>query len=187
MAASKNSDSLERVKFRRKVALIVTACVLVALVAYGVLRPDPEEAKINEIKEMILDRKPGRMSSEDRDAMRDLMKKLSPKTRERLGREVMRAMLQKFRDKTAGMSLEDKKRKVDEAVKKMRERFLKMSDEKRDKMRARVDSPEAKKRMKAALGFYYSDFSPEERNLMDPLVQEWSIEMSVLEKGRGKR
>lgn len=187
MASKKNIDSLERVKFRRKAALIGTASVLAALLAYGVLRPDPEEAKINEIKGMILDRKPGRMSREDRDAMRDMMNKLSPKTRQRVSQEVMRIMLQKFRDDTAGMTIEDKKKKIDEAVKKMRKRFVKMSDDKRDKMRDRMNDPEAKKRMKTALGFYYSDFSPEERNLMDPLVQEWSIEMSVLEKGRRKR
>ena len=180
-------DSLERVKFRRKAALVGTACVLAALVAYGVLKPDPEEAKINEIKSMILDSKPGKMSREDRDAMRDMMNKLSPKTRERVGKEVMRIMLQKFRDDTAGMSIENKKKKIDETVKKMRKRFVRMSDEKREKMRNRMNDPEAKKRMKTALGFYYSDFSPEERNLMDPLVEEWTIEMSVLEKGRRKR
>jgi hypothetical protein len=184
MASRKNTDTLKRVKFRRKLALVGTTCVLAALVSYGILRPDPEEAKINEIKGLILDRKPGKMSREDRDAMRDLMNKLSPKTRDRVGQEIMRAMLQKFREDTASMSIEEKRKKIDVAVKKMRKRFVKMSDEKRDKMRERAASPEAKKRMKKALGFYYSDFSSEERNLIDPLVEEWTIEMSILRKRR---
>jgi hypothetical protein len=186
MAPQKNTNTLERIKFRRKLTLIGTVCILVALILYGILRPDPEEVKINEIKDMILDRKFGKMSSEDRKSVRDIMTKLSPKTRERVSKEVMRAMLQKFREDTASMSLEEKKKKIDVTVKKMRKRFLKMSDEKLNKMRKRVTSQEGKKRMKTALGFYYSDFSPEERKLMDPMVHEWTIEMNMLEKRRKK-
>ena len=182
----RNADSLEKLKLRRKLTLTATFCVLASLVLCGVLRHDPEERKINEIKGMILDRKPGRMSRGDRETIRKMMEKLSPETQNRLAQEVMRGMLNRFREKTAGMSLEEKKKKVDETVRKMRQRFVKMSDERREKMLKRVDSPEAKKRMKTALGFYYSDFSPEERNLMDPVVQEWSIEMNVLQK-RGRK
>ncbi|NOY74843.1 MAG: hypothetical protein GXP32_03510 [Kiritimatiellaeota bacterium] len=187
MVSTKNMNSLEKMKSRRKTALVVTVCVLVSLLLYGVLRPDPEEREISRIKGMILDRKPGRMSQEDRDSIRKLMEKLSPETRQRLATEVMRGMLDQFRKKTAGLTMEEKRKKVDEAVRKMRARFVKMSDERRDKLLERMDSPEATKRMKTALGFYYSDFSPEERKLMDPVVQEWSIEMSVLQKRARKR
>ena len=177
-----SNRTLEQVKLRRKLVLVATVCVLAGLVAYSVLRPDPEERKLNELKNLILDRKPERMSQKDRDALRAMMEKLSPETRERLVREVMKAKLQEFREKTAGMTLEEKRRKVDEAVRKMRKRFVKMSDEKRAKMRRDMNSPEAKKRMKAALSFYYSDFSPAERELMDPVVEELTIEMNALER-----
>jgi hypothetical protein len=185
-ASQRNADSLEKLKFRRKLALTVTFCALASLVLYGVLRPDPEERRINEIKGMIFDRGPGRMSKEDRETIRKMMEKLSPETKNRLAREVMRGMLERFRKKTAGMTLEEKKKKVNETVLKMRRRFVKLSDERREKMLERMNSPEGKQRMKTALGFYYSDFSPEEGNLLDPVVREWSIEMNVLQK-RGRK
>ena len=186
MKNRKDIDSLERLKFRRKAILVFTVCVLVSLILYAILKPDPEEREINKIKGMILDRSRGRMSRGDRESIRKMMDKLSPETRQRLAREVMRGMLERFRKKTAGMTMEEKKLKVDEAVRKMRERFVKMTDERRQKAIERMNSPKAKKRMKAALGFYYSDFSPEERSLLDPVVREWTIEMNVLQR-RGRK
>lgn len=171
------TDSLSKMKMKRNITLIVVFLFLGGLIAYSVLRPDPEEQKIEEMKTMMLSKKPGDMSRDERDEMRKMVDKLSPGTRKKLVREVMRGRLEQMREETAGMTEEQKREKVHESVVKMRERFSKLTPEQRAQARERINTPEGKERMGEALDFFYTEFTPSERQLLDPLVEEFTIQM----------
>jgi hypothetical protein len=176
----RSGNSLERMKRARLLALLGAGALLAGLVAYGVLRPDPEERKIAELKGLILSAKPGAVSADRRRELRGMVEKLSPETRSKLIREVMRARLDDFRQKNSGLSKEEKRAKVEEVVAKMRERFSKLTPEARAGIKDGLGTEAGKKRMKEAMGFYYTEFTAEERELLDPLVNELSIELNSL-------
>ena len=177
-------DTLAKIKFKRNLALALIVCSLISLIAYNALKPDPEDAKIAEMKTMILDKNPRKMSGDDRRKIRDMMNKLSPETRQKLVHELMRGRLEQIRKETAGMTYKQKEAEVQKLVVRIRQRFSNMTPEQRAKAEDRMNSPQAKKRMKQALKFFYEEFTPEERKLMDPVVQEISVQMANLENKR---
>ncbi len=164
-------------RLKRNVALCFASLLLAGLVVYGVVSPDPEEKIANELKETMLSKDPKDMTRDERDQMRDMIERLSPETRKRLVREVMRGRLEQMREETQGLSEEQKRERVDEAVKGMRERFSKMTAEQRSETRGRMNTPEGRERMAEALDFFYNEFTPKERQLLDPLVEEFTIQM----------
>jgi len=171
------TDTLSKMKLKRNLTLIGVFVFLAALIAYSAFRPDSEDQKIADMKNMILAVKPGGRSADERKSIRDMINKLSPKTRQKLIREIMRGRLEEMREATADLTEEEKQQKVKDIVVKMRERFSKMSPEQRKKAQERMQSPEGKKMMNEALGFFYKEFTPQERQLMGPIVEEFSIQM----------
>ena len=172
------SSTLSKIKFRRNITLTLVLISLIALIAYSALRPDPEDERISEIKNMILSSKPGQNSQADRAKFRNMINKLSPATRTKLIREVMKTRLEQMRQETANLSDKEKQEKVKQVVIKMRKRFAKMTPEQREKAQARMNSPEGKRMMNEALGFFYEEFTPQERQLMEPIVDEFSMQIS---------
>lgn len=165
-------DSLSKVKRRRLFILVGASLLLAGLVIYGVMRPDPEEREFNKIKGIVLSGEPGKDDPEARREFRKLMDKLKPETRERLMTEIMRERLNQARDKVKNMNEDQKREKIAVMVSEVRERFSKFSDKEREKIKADMNSPEGKKRFKRSLDFYYTEFTSQERTLMDPLVNE---------------
>ncbi len=165
-------NSLNRVKKRRLVILTGFSILLAGLVIYGVMRPDPEEQEYNKIKGIILSSEPGKDDPETRREFRNIMDKLKPETRERLMTEIMRERLSQAREKTKNLSDEQKREKIDTMVSEIRKGFSKLGDKEREKIKADMNSAEGKKRFKRSLDFYYTEFTSQERNLMDPLVNE---------------
>lgn len=149
-----------------------TSFLLAGLVIYGVVRPDPEEREYNKIKGIILSGEPGKEDPETHREFRKLMEKLKPETRERLMAEIMRERLSQAREKTKNLTEAQKREKIDVMVSEVRERFSKLSDKERDKIKADMNTSEGKKRFKRSLDFYYTEFTAQERDLMDPLVNE---------------
>ncbi|MBN1864017.1 MAG: hypothetical protein JW808_03865 [Victivallales bacterium] len=171
------SDEIAKMRLKRNVALCFAALFLAGLIVYGVARPDPEEKIANELKEAILTKDPRDMTREEREQMREMIENLSPETRKKLVREVMRGRLEQMREETKELTEEQKRERIDEAVQNMRERFSKMTSEQRAEARERMNSAEGRERMGEALDFFYNEFTPEERQLLDPLVEEFSMQM----------
>lgn len=171
------TDTLAKMKLKRNITLVGVFLVLGGLIAYSALRPDPEEQKILEMKTMMLEKKPGQMSKDEREEIRKMVDRLSPETRKKLIREVMRGRLEQMREETAKMTAEEKRAKVQEVVVKMRKRFSKMTPEQREKARERMNTPEGKERLAEGLDFFYREFTPEERQMLDPIVEEFTIQM----------
>ncbi len=170
-------NELAKLKLKQNLILIGVFIILGTLIAYNALRPDPEEVKIAEMKDIILSQKDSEISSEERLQMREMIEKLPPNTRKKLITEVMRGRLEQMREENVDLTEMEKKDKVKEVVTKMRQRFTKMTLEQRNKAKERMNSPEGKKMMNEALGFFYKEFSPQERELMTPIIDEFSIQM----------
>jgi len=165
-------NTLNKVKRRRLIVLAGVSLLLAGLVIYGVMRPDPEEQEYNKIKGIILAGEPGKDDQETHRDFRKIMEKLKPETRERLMTEIMRERLSQAREKVKNMSDEQKREKIAVMVTEVRERFSKLGDKEREKIKADMNTAEAKKRFKRSIDFYYTEFTSQERDLMDPLVNE---------------
>lgn len=164
--------SLSKVRMRRLFILAGASLLLAGLVIYGVMHPDPEEQEYSKIKGIILAGEPGKGDPETRREFRKLMEKLKPETRERLMTEIMRERLNQAREKTKNLSEGQKQEKIAVMVSEVREKFSKLSEKDREKIKSDMNSPEGKRRFKRSLDFYYTEFTSQERNLMDPLVNE---------------
>lgn len=171
------TDTLSKMKMKRNITLVTVFIVLACLIAYSVVNPEPEDEQIKQLKTEILARNPGEMTNEERREMRRMVDQLSPETRKRLIREVMRGRLEQMREETADMTVEQKRERINEAVLTMRKRFSEMTPDQKTLAKERINSPEGKERMKEALDFYYKEFTPEEREMLDPLVEEFTIQM----------
>ncbi len=167
-------NSLAKVKMRRMALLVGVSLLLAGLVIYGVIRPDPEEQEYNRVKNIILSAEPGGNADneESRKEFRKLIDKLKPETRERLITEIMRQRLTEAREKMKNLNDTEKQAKVDEMVARVKEGFSKLNPEQREKIKEDMGSEEGKKRMKKSMDFYFTEFTPEERKRLDPLVNE---------------
>jgi hypothetical protein len=165
-------DSLTKVKRRRLIVLAGVSLLLAGLVVYGVMRPDPEEQEYNRIRGIILSGEPGKDDQEAHREFRRIMGKLKPETRERLMTEIMRERLSQAREKVKNMSDDQKREKIAVMATEVRDRFSKLGDKEREKIKADMNTAEGKTRFKKSIDFYYTEFTSQERNLMDPLVNE---------------
>ena len=167
-------NSLAKVKMRRLGLLVGVSLLLAGLVIYGVMKPDPEEQEYSRIKNLILSTEPGSHTDneETRQEFRKLMDRLKPETRERLMTEIMRQRLTEAREKIKNMNDTEKKAKVEEMTARVRDGFAKLNTEQREKIKVDMNTDEGKKRLKKSIDFYYTEFTTQERNMLDPLVNE---------------
>jgi hypothetical protein len=165
-------SSAEQIRRRRKLMLGAAAVFLLGLIAYSALMPSEEEQEFDKLKDAFTSGDRKDMNKETRQQLRKAFEKLSPETRNKLTREIMRESLYRAREETVNLSDDEKRAKIDKSIQKMRERFSKISDEDRARMRERLISEEGKQRIKEGMSFYYTEFTPKEREFMDPLVNE---------------
>ncbi len=167
-------------KRRRRLGILLVSLLLFGLILYSVLRPDPEEKEFLRLKSTILEGPQRGMDESAGRDFREALKQLSPETRERLFREVMRHRLEEARAKIAKMTHEEKLEQVDRMIAGVRENFSKLSEDERARIKGELNSPEGKKRFKKALEFYAEEFTPEEKQLLDPFAEEILIHLNAL-------
>ena len=191
------TSTLARSKKRKKAALIITAFFAAGLVIYGVLLPS-EDKEIDQIKDALrsltddeitqnpmgmmklVDGKNKSMSKEELDKIKNMIKDLSPKTRKIITKEIMKERLKKIRDKTANLPQSEKEAMVKKIVDKIREKFKNMNQDSRDSLKDRMDSEKGKEEAKEALDSYYNDFTSQERQTYDPIVNEYLNNINAL-------
>jgi len=174
------AGSLKRLRSRRQIVLVAAFLLLGGLFAYSIYRPDPEEKAALELKTEILSRDPEKITNEEREHFREAFDKLSPETRRKLVKEVMRGRLEEARKRTANLSQEEKQKIVDDMIQEVRKGFSNIDQSERERIKADMKSGEGKARMKDMLEFYYDEFTPEEKSLMDPLVNEILTNLDAL-------
>ncbi len=174
-------DNIVKIRRRRIVAICLFSIGLAALVTFNALKPSQVEKDFNYLKEaMTAGHGRGEISAERRKEMRKLFEKLSPESRDKLAREVLRDRLDRMRKETRGMTEEEKTAKVDSAIKEFRGRFSKISDKERSRIKERLESPEGRERFKKTLEFYSTEFTAKERERLDPLVHEIMAAVNTL-------
>lgn len=112
---------------------------------------------------------------ENRQRMREIreeIKKLSPETRKKVVKTMMRSQLDQARRQSAHLSYDDKKKIVDDMIQDIHRQSMKLTPEQREKRKERFNSPEGKQRVKENLDFYMNELSAKERELLDPLARE---------------
>ena len=164
-------DSLSRVRLLRRLGLAFTVTAMAALLAYSVFRPDPEEQEVARLKGLALSESGPRDESARRE-FHAAVERLSPATRKKLAREIIREQLHRMREQTRDWSMAQKQEQVDKMIAQVRENFAKLDDEQRAAIRTDFQSAEGKARLRDSFDFYYAEFTAEERNLLDPLVCE---------------
>jgi hypothetical protein len=171
-------DSLTRMRRRRQFGLVAAVALLAGLLAYSVLRPDPEEKEYQRLKGIILT--DNRRDDDSRREFREAMSRLSPETQKKLIREVMREQLHRAREEAQNWTDEQKAARVDELILEVRKNFAKLTGDQREEIRQNFQSDEGRERLRDSLDFYYQEFTAEERKNLDPLVGEFLAHLDAL-------
>lgn len=164
--------TVQQLRRRYVMAAAISIVILASLIIYGVLRPGEDDGGYSDLKNAILSEKPGSVSPEKSEELRKIFEKLSPETRDKLVTEIMRERLYQARERMKDLSMEKKLEAVDKMIVDFRQNFNKLNDEQKSELKERINSQEGKNRMKNTLKFYYTEFTPEERDLLDPFVNE---------------
>jgi uncharacterized protein (UPF0305 family) len=193
-------NSLQKTRRAKHIVLIGIIVFAGLLFVYSISREDPEQEKVEELKTSILEllddgnKNASQLANDtinrglgkrkiSREALREIhkqVKKLSPETRKRLVREIMRYRLNKLREKSKNMTRKEKNELVQDMVEKVRERFANMDDKEREKTRNRMESDKGQEDAEDALDFYYNEFSAQERQDFDPVVNEIMNNLNAL-------
>jgi len=171
-------DSLAAMRWRRRWGLATALMLLTGLVAYSVLRPDPEERELQRLRGVIL--MDGPRDESARRELREAMARLSPETQKKLIREVMREQLHRAREETKDWTGEQKAARVEELILEVRRNFAKLTGDQREDIRRNFQSEEGKERLRDSLDFYYQEFTADERKNLDPLVGEFLAHLDAL-------
>ena len=194
------AGSLDKIRKKRRIVLFCGSVLLLSLLLYSVLRPNPEEVKFNQLKgdllrivekkdagkdiKQISGRLAGNLERGDRSSefskLQESMSSLSPEARKRLTNEIMRERLNSIRKKMEGLNDEEQDKLIDDMTKDLKDNFEKMNKKKKDKIKDDLNSKEGKDKMKDALDFYYKNFKAKEREKLDPLVHETMKQINSL-------
>lgn len=194
------AGSLDKIRKKRRIVLFCGSVLLLSLLLYSVLRPNPEEVKFNQLKDDLLrivekkdagkdikqisGRLAGNLERGDRSSdfskLQESMSSLSPESRKRLTNEIMRERLNNIRKKMEGLNDEEQDKLIDDMTRDLKDNFEKMNRKKKDKIKDDLNSKEGKDKMKDALDFYYKNFKAKEREKLDPLVHETMKQINSL-------
>jgi len=166
-------DSLRRKKRNQFLAILAAVSALAALIAVNVLRPSPEDEVANTFADTVLNRDPGQWTEDERRELRNQWEQFSPETREAVFTEIARARLEEMRERTRGLSPEQRATRIQEAISQMRARRRQLSPERKARVQERMASPEGQEMVRNVLEFYQTELTAKERAEMDPLVREW--------------
>ncbi|OGV45796.1 MAG: hypothetical protein A2017_18005 [Lentisphaerae bacterium GWF2_44_16] len=194
------TSSLDKIRRKRRIILACGSVLLLSLLLYSVLRPNPEKVKFNQLKNDLLrmvEKKDagkdikqisGRLAgnlergekSSDFSKLQESMSSLSPEARKRLTNEIMCERLNSIRKKMEGLNEQEQDKLVDDMTKDLQDNFEKMNKKKKDKLKDDLNSKEGKDKMKDAMDFYYKNFKAKEREKLDPLVHETMKQINSL-------
>jgi hypothetical protein len=181
-------DSLSKKKRKQRFALAAICVLFAGILAYTALKPESEMEQADDLKDSLLDilkrddelfLKNQKRSPEENQRRRKALKKirteikkLSPETRKKLTVQLIKSRLDQLREKTDGMSDDEKRDYINDLRKKINDKFDKMSDKERDKIKDRINSDKGKEEMRNALDTYYNSISAKDKELYDPLVMD---------------
>jgi hypothetical protein len=167
-------DSLARKKRRQALSIAGFAVLVLSLVALHTARPSPEEKARASLASALIERDGDQPADEaSREKMREQWQRLSPESRRIVFEEVARDRLNRFRERHADLSDDDRRERILKAVEDMRENRRTMSDEEKAQARERLGSEEGREAVANVLNFFQNGMTARERAEYDPLIHEW--------------
>jgi hypothetical protein len=167
-------DSLARKKRRQALSIAGFAVLVIGLVVLHAARPSPEEKARASITSALIERDGEQPADEEsRRQMREQWQRLSPESRRLVFEEVARDRLNRFRERNADLSDEERRDRILKAVEEMREGRKKMTDEEKARARERLNSEEGRETVANVLNFFQTGMTARERAEYDPLIHEW--------------
>lgn len=165
-------NSLQRQKLRLILTGMAALLVLAVLLTWNIWRRPAEDPEARAFTDALQGQDWRKMPRNERDDMRRQWERLRPETRRSVMRSLIHTEIEKFREEAAKLTPEERSARIDDALKKMRERRRDVSDTDRQRLRERVNSEEGKAMVTEALNAYQTEFTARERAQLDPLVHE---------------
>jgi hypothetical protein len=173
-------DSLTRTRYLRRSAIALGAAAILALVAFHVLRPAARPTPEAEFTDAFLGARPQDVTPDQREQLRRQWESFPPETRARVFRAVATARLDEMRAATAGLPPAARAERIQEAILEMRRHRERLSAAEQAQVRQRLQSPQTQEMVKQAMSFYHQDLTARERAELDPLLQEWLVQIDRL-------
>lgn len=167
--------SLDTIRRRRRWLLVACVAALAGMIAWSVLRPSPEERQAADFSQTMLHRESGEVTVEEREEMRRQWERFSPETRRQIFYTVARNNLARMRDESAKLTPAERAARVQDEIRKLRQRRERVSDPERQRLHEAVaEHPEAvREAVRTFMEFYSTELTARERAEFDPLVEEW--------------
>jgi hypothetical protein len=173
-------DSLTRTRYLRRLAVALGVGAVVALVAIPALRPAPQPAPEDEFADSVLATRPQDLTPDQREQLRRQWESFPPETRARVFRAVATARLDEMRADVAGLTPAARSERIRTAVLEMRRRREQLSSAEQAHIRERLQDPQTREMVKQVMGFYREELTARERAELDPLLQEWLVQIERL-------
>ncbi len=176
-------DSLTRARRIRWIALGAAAAALTAGLLLSILRPAREPPPEDRFVQDVIGHPYAQADPRTREALRRRWRSFPPETRRRIFEKIARARLDALRLETAKLSPAERSRRIQNALRAMRERRRRLTPQQRRAMQQRLRSPEAREMVRNVLHFYRNQLTARERAELDPLVHEWLRQLEQLGQG----
>ena len=173
-------DSLSKTRLLQRLAIGFGVAGLGAVLAWHALRPDAPSAPEDEFAESILASRPGEIGADQREHLRQQWESFPPETRARLFRTVAKARLEDLRAETAALTPAERTARLRQALQDLQRRRQQLSPAERERVQRRLQDPQTRELVTQVMSFYREELTARERAELDPLVQEWLIQIERL-------
>jgi hypothetical protein len=173
-------DSLTRTRYRRRLAVALGVVAVATLVAIPALRPSPAPTPETEFADSVLASRPQNLTVDQREQLRRQWETFPPETRTRIFRTVAAARLDEMRAETTGLTPAEREERIRQAVLEMRRQRERLSSTEQAHIRQRLQDPQTREMVKQVMGFYREELTARERAELDPLLQEWLVQIERL-------
>ncbi len=167
--------SVETVRRRRILWILLFAAVLGGMAVWNMARPSPEARMAADFSQAMISRRPETVTEAEREEMRRQWERFSPEARRQIFYTVARSNLAHFREEASALTPEARAARIQEEIRKMRERRDRLTPEERQRIRERMEADRegVKEAVRTFMEFYSTELTAKERAELDPLVEEW--------------
>jgi hypothetical protein len=173
-------DSLTRTRYLRRCAIGGGVVLVVGLVTIHALWPAKEPTAEAQFADSFLAVRPQDVTPDQREQLRRQWESFPPETRTRIFRTVATARLEEMRAEAAGLTPAARAERIRQAILEMRRHREQLPSAEQAHLRQRLQDPQTREIVKQMMGFYGEELTARERAELDPLLQEWLVQIERL-------